>query len=172
MPCQRFFQVGKCIAGNTKRCRFDVVGELVESERLIFERELINTVVKLEKMETHSLEYSRILQSCSCLNISFKIMPVFNATSSFSYPASAAKMTSGFPERYSTVGHREPICRRRRLLKIWTTSFLASNSNRGMFWTSTKSRSVLYVSCASWAISSGAGSLNFPKGKNHGWVKG
>lgn len=83
---------------------------------------------------------------------------MLSATSSFSYPASAAKMTSCFAERYSTVGQRDPICRRRRLLKICTTSLRASNSNRATFWTRRKRRSVLYVSCASCAMSSGAGS--------------
>lgn len=59
---------------------------------------------------------------------------------------------------YSTVGQRAPICLRRRLLKICTTSFLASKSKRAMWTTSKCSRSVLYVSCASCAKSSGTGS--------------
>jgi hypothetical protein len=44
-------------------------------------------------------------------------------------------MTSCFPEMYSTVGHRDPICRRKRLLNICTTSLRASNSNRAMLTT-------------------------------------
>ena len=112
--------------------------------------------------KTHWSEYNRIFANCSCRSISFKIIPVFSATSSFSYPASPAKITSCLEERYSTVGHREPICRRSRLLNICTTSFRDSNSKRAIFWTRRYRRSVLYVSCASCATSSGAGSTNKP----------
>lgn len=41
------------------------------------------------------------------------------------HPIIAVKMVSSFDVRYSTVGHRLPICLRRRLLKICETSFRA-----------------------------------------------
>jgi hypothetical protein len=81
------------------------------------------------------------LASGSWRSISRSIAPVLSATSAFSYlymcrfsehshsgetyPLSVAKMTSSFVLRYSTVGNREPICRRRRWLKISETSLRA-----------------------------------------------
>ena len=86
-------------------------------------------------------------------SISRRIIPVFNAISEFSYlhiphttpsaspllassalspvclscahPFNAAKIVSSFAVRYSTVGHRVPICRRRRVLNTADTSLRA-----------------------------------------------
>lgn len=131
-------------------------------------------------IRTYRSEYRSILQSASCRSISFKIMPVFKATSSFSYlftkfslscrnrqikwwivyPLTVVNNTSCFEHKYSTVGHLEPICLRRRLLNICATSFRDSKSRRGMLMIRIWSRSVLYVSWASCATSSGCGSAS------------
>lgn len=102
---------------------------------------------------THWSEYSSVLHSGSCFNMSLRIIPVFNAISSFSYlygvseriahgilirgsyPANVTNKISCFRSRYSTVGHREPICRLRRWLNMCMTSFRASNSNLARFLT-------------------------------------
>lgn len=75
-------------------------------------------------------------------------------------PFRAVKSTSGLAARCSTVGQRTPICRRRRLLKICETSFLASNSKRQMLDTKSCRTSLLYTSCASCATCSGCGSVS------------
>ena len=119
VPRQRFLQVCKRIAGDTECRCFDVMRKRVKSGLIT---KLAKNLPRLQRKgatkTTHCSEYRRILHSASCLKISLRIIPVFNATSSFSYPAKAAKIISGFAVRYSTVGDREPICRLKRLLKI------------------------------------------------------
>ena len=57
-------------------------------------------------------------------------------------------------------------------MKIWTTSFRDSNSSLWMFWSKWNKRSVLYVSCASWAINSGTGSASWPRVNGVVWTHG
>jgi len=54
------------------------------------------------------------------------------------YPFMSSKSTSGLVQRYSTVGERVPICRRKRLLKINATSFFDWNQKRVLYKTDQK----------------------------------
>ena len=77
--------------------------------------------------KTHSSECSKIPAILSYLNISFNNPPEFSATSSFSYPFSAANIISGRLVMYSTVGRRVPIWRRRRVERAAQASLRACN---------------------------------------------
>ena len=51
--------------------------------------------------------------------------PVTDPSSPVTHPLMRMNSISLLVHTYSTVGDRVPICRRRMLLKIWATSFLA-----------------------------------------------
>jgi len=150
----RYLEVCHRIARDPK-CRFvNVADKVVQSAVEGHQRPLEVGAACRASPTTHFSEYKSTFAKFSCRSISCRIMPVFSATSALSYlrrtkespvikgrfprkvtsiggrahPLSALNTTSGFEFRYSTVGKRVPICRRRRWLKICATSFLAYRS--------------------------------------------
>ena len=146
--------------------------------------------LKRKRILAHCSEWRSIRANASYRSISFKMIPVFSATSSVLYlslsagvsrrtnPFKVLKMMSGRLDMYSTVGERVPICRRKRVLYMWQTSFLAcskslfsylnfreryeerptSNSNFTRCTTIRLSRSCAYTSFATCATTSDEGS--------------
>jgi hypothetical protein len=77
-----YFEVSLRVTRNPKGRLLNIINKIIES---IICASVTENHLRSAYEKAHRSEYSNILASGSCLSISLKIIPVFSATSAFSY---------------------------------------------------------------------------------------